>query len=609
MSFDEIIHSGGGAVPSGQAPSPPVPGNAGANASAGQEHQHQHQQHPKSKTGESLTRFAKKFLRKTDEASPEPKTKEEAAALAAEQALATTQAQMAAEAANRVPERHAGKGIDADVIVVGGGLSGLAAAKRVRECGFSVLVFEAQDRVGGRIFCKRVDRADLDFGGQFFNPHTHEALGKLAAGLKAGASYVPYDGTGDHVIEIEGETFRYDVKEERLPSVGYMDRLQAAYVESSVDEMARAVIARAPHKSDGGAEWDEQTAQTYVNSALTAGTRGALTATIRGLFGVEPRDVSLLSVLHAVHTSHGLRALMGRAQGLGMKFNGGSSKFVDTLVERIGGSSTVVTSMPVRSIQQGRITARVVTDRNTAFTARLVIVAVPPNMAQRIEYLPNLPPARDQFMQRVPMGSCIVVVLTYRSCFWRDEGLSGMAMSDAGPVSVVFDHTPSDGSQPALCAYVCGQHARELGFRDAPERKRLVIRHVAALVGEDALQPISHVEKDWAQVPWTRGGPVGFFSPGVLTGFGDIMRMPFDKIHWASSELAITNVGTMDGAVESGERAANEAIAKLRAEQAVMPSNASSAAPPPTGFVDASSSSSPSSGAASSTPPVELHSL
>jgi monoamine oxidase len=81
--------------------------------------------------------------------------------------------------------------------------------------------------------------------------------------------------------------------------------------------------------------------------------------------------------------------------------------------------------------------------------------------------------------------------------------------------------------------------------------------------GPKAANPVDYVEKDWSNEEWTRGCPVGIFPPGVWTQFGPALRAPIGRIHWAGTETATVWNGYMDGAVQSGERAADEVLSAL----------------------------------------------
>ena len=106
-------------------------------------------------------------------------------------------------------------------------------------------------------------------------------------------------------------------------------------------------------------------------------------------------------------------------------------------------------------------------------------------------------------------------------------------------------------------------HARRLGKLTPNERKDLVALRFAKFFGPRAAEPIEYVEKDWAAEEWTRGCFSGYLGPGVWTQYGQALRQPIGRIHWAGTETAETWNGYMDGAVRSGERAAHEVLSML----------------------------------------------
>lgn len=455
---------------------------------------------------------------------------------------------------------------DTDVIIVGAGLSGLAAARRIRELGFTVRVFEASERCGGKMQTGKIDRDAFDFGGCFFDGHGHLNLCKLVTTLSIPTTTV-YE-RGANLLQLgDGSMVRYNPRESVMPSNGLVSSMEVTFALGKIDGMAKTLLPDAPHKAEHGATWDGQTFQSFQSNFVTYPVLSMLNASVRTMYGAEPRDVSLLHVLHGVRTARGLDNYLSMVKGLQHRFVGGCEALIQALVERCGGVST---NSPVTSIQQGRVSTRVVLGTGQVYSSKFVIVATPPHMTSRIEYVPPLPPTHDQVSQRLPQGYSITFIASYRSTFWRESGLSGLALSDVGPVTAIFDYSTS--AQPALLIMVAGQKGRELGCEpDANARKRIVLRHVAQFFGDDALQPISFKEKDWAADPWLRGGPCGTPSPGFLSGFADVLRIPFGKVFFAASELSISRPGTMEGAVECGDRIANEVVAQLRNEKSYLP--------------------------------------
>jgi monoamine oxidase len=221
----------------------------------------------------------------------------------------------------------------------------------------------------------------------------------------------------------------------------------------------------------------------------------------------------------------------------------------------------VVLNSPVRKITQLKDRVRVDSDKLTAYGQR-VIVAIPPPLAGRLQYEPPLPADRDQLTQRYPMGSVMKVIALYDKPFWRDQGYTGQVVSDVGPVQATFDNTPPDGAPGALMGFVEAGFSRRLNTASTDELKKQVVDNYVAYFGQQAANPIGFIEKRWDNDIWHRGCPVCFTPPGVLLDYGQAIRRPADRIHWAGTETSTYWNGYMDGAVRSGERASDE-VAKL----------------------------------------------
>ena len=97
---------------------------------------------------------------------------------------------------------------------------------------------------------------------------------------------------------------------------------------------------------------------------------------------------------------------------------------------------------------------------------------------------------------------------------------------------------------------------------DAGERRRCVLESLTTLFGPPAADPVHYLERDWTSEEWTRGCYAALFTPGTWTQLGPALREPVGRIHWAGTETATVWCGYMDGAVQSGERAAAEILAE-----------------------------------------------
>ena len=176
---------------------------------------------------------------------------------------------------------------------------------------------------------------------------------------------------------------------------------------------------------------------------------------------------------------------------------------------------------------------------------------------------PALPAGRAELHSGMPMGSVVKCIVAYERAFWREQGRSGEVVSDGEPIRVVFDDTSHDGRHPALLCFVLGDVARRFGPLPAAERQAQIVAHLVRLFGEAAASPRAYVDKDWVAEPWSGGCFVGVMGPGLMTRAGEALRRPVGRLHFAGTETAVRWCGYLDGAIESGERAAAEVLARL----------------------------------------------
>ena len=442
--------------------------------------------------------------------------------------------------------------METDVCVVGAGLAGLAAARAVAAAGQDVVVLEARDRVGGRTLNHVLsDGSVVEVGGQWVGP-TQTRL--LALAEELGVETFPTHDEGENVIEWRGGLKRY---KGAIPKISPAILLDTLRVQKKLERLAKTVPTEAPWTAPNARELDGQTFHTWLKR--TCRTGGAYTLFEMGCEGVwaaEPHDVSLLHILFYIHSAGSFDELVGTAGGAQeRRFVGGSQRIALGMAEELG--ERVRLSRPVRRIlHDDDVTVEDV-------RARRVIVALPPALTPRIDFAPALPGFRDQLVQRMPQGTVWKCMAVYDEPFWRADGCSGQATSDAGPVRVAFDNSPPSGTPGVLLGFLEGDFARQAGRLTREDRKAQIIDSFGRLFGDRARHPIDYVEKSWAEEEWTRGCYGCAMTTGAWTSFGEALRAPIGPIHWAGAEYATTWSGYMDGAVRSGESAAAAALATL----------------------------------------------
>jgi monoamine oxidase len=436
--------------------------------------------------------------------------------------------------------------------------AGLVAARDLLAAGLSVQVLEARDRVGGRILNHMLKGgAVVEVGGQWVGP-TQDRV--LALAEELGVALYPTYEEGEHLLAMNGAVKRYSGDDFALPG-DVLDDI--GETQERLEQMASTVPLEEPWRATEASSWDAQTLDTWlVANAKTENGLGYWRTMVPALFSADTAEMSLLHFLFYCRsggTIDRLVATHGGAQE--SRLVGGSQELALRLADRLG-EDVVQLGAPVTAIRQNHRGVKVTYEGGVA-EAGQVIVALPPTLAGRIRYSPTLPPLRDQLTQQVPMGYVIKVQLAYSEPFWRAEGLSGSVFSFGDEVSVIFDNSPPDLRCGVLLGFLEGAHARMAGKLSPVDRKELVLSVFAKFFGARAADPNEYIEKDWAAEEWSRGCYGGRFGTGVWTGYGEALREPVGRIHWAGTETAEVWNGYMDGAVSSGERAAREVSISL----------------------------------------------
>ncbi|NLU65803.1 FAD-dependent oxidoreductase [Streptomyces sp. HNM0574] len=444
----------------------------------------------------------------------------------------------------------------APAVVIGAGYAGLSAALNLTERGIPAVLLEASARVGGRVLTERRGTAVIDHGGQWAGPTQHRLL---AWAERFGCATFPTWNTGKHLeLWHDGTRSPYDgAGPDEGP--GMAEYLAAA---ERLDELAAHIRLDAPAGTPRAEEWDSETVHSWCERTVASpAARRRLALAVQGVWSCEPRDLSLFHLLFYIAAAGSFDELMeteGCAQE--RRFADGAQAPALAAAAHLGDRLHLNT--PVLRVEQLPDGVRVHTARGSVRAER-VVVATPPQATTGIAFSPQLPLARRRWLHRSPMGDVAKVHACYDRPFWREAGLSGQAtLYGEHPVGVVFDNSPEDAASGTLVAFVYGDRLRHWQRLDADARRREVLGTLTELFGPDAGEPRDYTEKIWPSDTWAGGGYAAVPTPGTWHAYGeDGWRAPAGRVHWAGTESASVWNGYIDGAIASGERAAEEIAA------------------------------------------------
>jgi monoamine oxidase len=458
----------------------------------------------------------------------------------------------------------------ADVIVVGAGLSGLMAARKILTLdeGASVVILEARDRVGGRMFAQQAGgerKGWIDLGGQWLGEDQTRirALAK-EFGLEIFEQYTD----GFDVIWYDGHRY-LDDSETAAPTA--RDRKAT---EDLLDAMAHTADLVVPDASQAwasplAAEYDRLTTGQWIDQTSDNDYARFLVGNIVTFDqpGGTPREVSLL------HSLFETKANPPEGEPDKYYLRGAAGQIPPLLAEQLGDEVVRLSSRVVAIHQASNgvtVTARTPQGYKD-YDAKAVIVAIPPWLAGAISYTssvpgqPDLPARRLQLTQRMAMGTMAKIACVYDTPWWRTsgEGLSGTSFTEGRLVGQTADSgLPGDEGPGILISLVQGDMLLDWIGLPPDRRKESLVQDLVDLFGEEARNTTDYVEALWPEDQLTGGGYNAYLPPGGWTSYGSAVREPFGRISWAGTETATEWFGYFDGAATAGERAAEEVLRK-----------------------------------------------
>ncbi len=413
-------------------------------------------------------------------------------------------------------------------IVVGAGLAGLSAAYELVRAGCNVQVFEARDRLGGRVHTVQMEAGQYgDLGAEFVD---------------------------DNHTAVMAYTTEFDLKLDlacRFPDDLYWFIDGRLYNRSSFTaEQGNALdnfYAELTTVSEQQTDPLQTLDQWLDTNNIAPFARRIARLQSRGLFATDAESIGI-----------GFFAQFGGAGGSNMRVRGGSSQLVDALAKHLG--ERIHLGTPVRRIQQtdNTVTVSVETvNGGVEVVADNAIVAIPWSVLRQIPLEAPLTDAQREAISQLPYGSLVKTLLQYPDCFWTQPNF-GIQLLE-GEYQAIWEPTfAQPGTQKILSCFSGGTPSLKLGEQVCEKAEQAV-----RTLYPHAPEAIASLSYDWNADEWARGAYC-YFAPGQLHRFDPHLMLPAGRVFFAGEHTApVEYRGYMEGAIRSGQRAVRQVFTSI----------------------------------------------
>lgn len=446
-----------------------------------------------------------------------------------------------------------------DCIIIGAGYAGLSAARALTAAGKQVLVLEARDRVGGRAWTKHYGDGTYEDYGAAFLGNQHTQMHKLA--IQFNIRIFDLFTKGKSILHYRGRARAYSSA--LTPPLSIWGLVNAHFTLRAFDKICNSVNLDKPWETPNARELDLITAADWCHrNCWSTEVKEMMFAAFELFWGVNSSQISILHAAFYCKSGVSFQHLSTMQDGAQQQIiRGGGQAIADALHRELG--DAVRLDEPVVGVDQTGSDHATIKTTKGIFSCRRVIMAIPPPLVPKVEFSPTLPTPKVKLLGNLSMGAFWKIFASYDTPFWRQNGLRGEVVGVDSYVMLVNDVSPEDASRGVLMGFIAGTKALEFLSMSEDQRLAIVMKELEKCYGAAALKPNKVTLHTMMEEKWSTGCPVASPAPGIWTTLGEWLRKPTGRIHWAGTETAEVWNGYMEGAVNSGLRAAREVLGEL----------------------------------------------
>ena len=433
------------------------------------------------------------------------------------------------------------------VLVAGAGLAGLAAARDLAALGANVIVIESRDRVGGRVWTIRdgfVEHQHAEAGGDMIDGAQH-AIRELAAEvgltltriLRSGFGYVRVANGGKPRIVSRSAGRGWERLAHALAGLTTVYRRTEQRWDSPITAgiAARSVAA-----------WLDQTGADDELRATAAG--------LRGFFIADPDELSLLALVDQFADAN------SPAAGGMYRIEGGNDRLAAALAAPLGANLHLGTELIALS-HRGKTVRATVKSRRTQsqITCDYAVVTLPAVLLRRIPISPALPAQQHDAIARLKYGRVTKTLLQFSTRFWRVP-TRPRAFGSPLPFGALWEGNEDQRGRAGILSLMAGGGASDATQAIVAKHGPRGLAEALDWLGSRGTELIASRQIVWEQDPHARGG-YAYFDPAFDPSLRAWLARPSGRLFFAGEHTSIKWQGYMNGAVESGRRAAAEIAA------------------------------------------------
>jgi monoamine oxidase len=447
-----------------------------------------------------------------------------------------------------------GNGAD-EVVIVGAGVAGLTCAWRLRQAGIGARVYEAQDRIGGRMFSLRNHFADgqvCELGGELIDTG-HTRIRALAAEFD-----LPLDDLSEDPTHAFGDVWycegrRYSEEEILLAFAPLADAIRRESDALPEEEITYA--------SPGGCEaLDKETISAWLDRNGASGwLRRLIEVAYTTEMGLDCDQQSALNLLTFIDPGTEAFHIFGESDER-FHVRGGNDLITSNLGSRLG--SAIETGCVLEAVRQsadGRYSLQFKRGASAfEVRARRIVLAMPFTTLRRVQLDLELPAIKRRAINELGYGTNAKLMIGFNERVWRTrDASSGSSFSDLPVQSTWETSRMQPGAAGILTNFVGGKHGLEVAERSARQQADLAAQQLDAIYPglSSARAGAKEARMNWPSQPWVLGS-YACYRPGQWTGIRGAAGQSVGNLHFIGEHCAFDNQGFMEGGVETGEWAA-----------------------------------------------------